>query len=266
MASGSITSWQIDGETMETVTDFIFLGSKITVDGDSSYEIKRCLLFGRKGMTNLDSILKSRDITLPAKVCLVKAVVFPVVMYRCESWKIKKRLSAKELMTLNCGAREDFWEFLRNKEIKPVNSKENQSWVFTGRTDAEVEAPVLWPPDANSQLIGKYPDAGKDGMQEEKGMTGDEIVGWYHWRDGHESEQTPGWWRTRKPGMLQPMGWQRFWHDWATEQQQSFYVLVLRTQMKQTRTYILYSKSTLIFGTWVCRYSCCLWGGSIITV
>ena len=90
MASGSITSWQIDGRTMETVTDFIFLGSKITVDGDCSYEIKRRLLFGRKGMTNLDSILKSRDITLPAKVHLVKAMVFPVVMYRCESWKIKK--------------------------------------------------------------------------------------------------------------------------------------------------------------------------------
>ena len=90
MASGPITSWQIDGETMETVADFIFLGSKITVDGDCGYEIKRCLLFGRKGMTNLDSILKSRDITLPTKVHLVKAVIFPVVMYRCESWKIKK--------------------------------------------------------------------------------------------------------------------------------------------------------------------------------
>ena len=90
MASGPMTSWQIDGETMETVADLIFLGSKITVDGDCSYEIKRCLLFGRKGMTNLDSILKSRDITLPTKVRLVKAVVFPVVMYRCESWKIKK--------------------------------------------------------------------------------------------------------------------------------------------------------------------------------
>ena len=90
MASGSITSWQIDGRTMETVTDFIFLGSKITVDGDCSYEIKRCLLFGRKCMTNLDSILKSRDITLPTKMHLVKAKVFPVVMYGCESWTIKK--------------------------------------------------------------------------------------------------------------------------------------------------------------------------------
>ena len=90
MASGPITSWQIDGEKVETVADFIFLGSKITADGDFSHEIKRCLLLGRKLMTNLDRILKSRDISLPTKVCLVKAMVFPVVMYGCENWTIKK--------------------------------------------------------------------------------------------------------------------------------------------------------------------------------
>ena len=90
MAYGPITSWQIDGETVETVADFVFLGSKITADGDCSHEIKRCLLLGRKVMTNLDSIFKSRDITLPTKVCLVKATVFPGVMYGCESWTIKK--------------------------------------------------------------------------------------------------------------------------------------------------------------------------------
>ena len=90
MASGPIPSWQIDGETMETVTDYIFLGSKITADSDCSHEIKRRLLLGRKVMTNLDSILKNRDVTLPTKVCLVKAMVFPVVMYGCESWTIKK--------------------------------------------------------------------------------------------------------------------------------------------------------------------------------
>ena len=90
MASGPITSWQIDGETMETVTDFIFLGSKITADGDCSHEIKIHLLLGRKAMTNLDSIFKSRDITLPTKICLVKAMIFPVVMYGCESWTIKE--------------------------------------------------------------------------------------------------------------------------------------------------------------------------------
>ena len=90
MASDPITSWQIDGETMETVRDFTFLGSKITADGDCSHEIKRCLLLGRKAMTNLDNISKNRDITLPTKVCIVKAMVFPVVMYGCESWTIKK--------------------------------------------------------------------------------------------------------------------------------------------------------------------------------
>ena len=104
MASGPITSWQIDGETMETVTDFILRGSKITADGDCSHEIKRCLLFGRKVMTKLDSILRSRD-TLLTKVHLVKATVFPVVMYGCESWTIK--LSTEELMFLNCGVGED---------------------------------------------------------------------------------------------------------------------------------------------------------------
>ena len=108
MASGPITSWQIDGETVETVTDFIFLDSKITAFGDCSHEIKRCLLLGRKAMTNLDSKLKSRDITLPTKVYLVKAMVFPVVMYGCESWTIKKA----ELMLLNCGVGEDSWESL----------------------------------------------------------------------------------------------------------------------------------------------------------
>ena len=104
MTSGPIISWQIDGETMETVTDFIFLSSKITADGDCSHEIKRRLFLEREVITNLDSILKSRDITLPTKVRLVKAMVFPVVMYGCESWTIKR---AKELMLLNCGVGED---------------------------------------------------------------------------------------------------------------------------------------------------------------
>ena len=106
MASGPIISWQIDGETMETMTNFIFLGSKITADGDYSHEIKRHLLLGRKVMTNLDSILKSRDITLSTKVRPVKAMGFPVVMYGCENWTIR-RLNAKELMLSNCGAGED---------------------------------------------------------------------------------------------------------------------------------------------------------------
>ena len=107
MASSPITSWQVDGETVETVADFILGGSKITADGDCSHEIRRCLLLGRKVMTNQDSILKSRDITLSTKVHLVKAMVFLVVMYGCESWTIKKALSTEELMLLNCGVGED---------------------------------------------------------------------------------------------------------------------------------------------------------------
>ena len=110
MASGPITSWQIDGVTVETVADFIFLGSKITADGYWSHKIKRCLFLGRKAMANLDSILKSRDINLPTKVCLVKAMVFPVVIYGYECWAIT--LSTKELMLLNCGVGEDSWESL----------------------------------------------------------------------------------------------------------------------------------------------------------
>ena len=127
MASGPITSWQIDGEAMETVTDFIFGGSKITADGDYSHEIKRHLLLGRKAMTNLDSILKSRDITLQTKVHLVKAMVFPVVRYGCESWTIKKaecrRIDAFELWCW----RRLFKSPLDSREIQPVHPKGNQS-------------------------------------------------------------------------------------------------------------------------------------------
>ena len=106
MASGPITSWQRDGETVETVADFIFLGSKITADGNCSHEIKRCLLFGRKVITNLDSIFRSRDITLPTKFCLFKAMVFPVVIYECESWTVKKA-ERRRINALNCGVGED---------------------------------------------------------------------------------------------------------------------------------------------------------------
>ena len=145
----------------------------------------RRLLLGRKAMTNLDSILKSRDITLPIKVRLVKAMVFPVVVYGYESWTIKKaerrRIDAFELW---------YWSPLDYKEMKPDNPKGNQSWIFIGRTDAE--APILWPPDAKSWVIGRDPDAGKDWRQEEKGTTENEMIGWHHWLNGHESEQTQG--------------------------------------------------------------------------
>ena len=184
MASGPITSWQIDGGTMEAATDFIFWGSKITADGDCSHEIKRHLLLGRKVMANLDAILK-RDITLPTKVHLVKAMVFPVVMYRYElgykeswvpkNWCFWTMVLEKTLKTPS-----------ESKEVKPVNPKGNQSWTFSGRTDAE--APILWPPDAKNWLIWKDPDARKDWRQKKKGTTKDEIVGWHHWINGHEFE------------------------------------------------------------------------------
>ena len=141
---------------------FIFMGSKITVDDDCSHEIKRRLLLGREAMTNLDTILKSRDITLLTNVCLVKPMVFPVVMYGCEShvWTIKKaecwRIDAFEL-----------WCWRRLLKIKPFNPKGIQSWIFIARTDVEAETPVLCPPDTKNWLIGKDPDAGKDWRQEE---------------------------------------------------------------------------------------------------
>ena len=149
MASGPITSREIDGETVETVSDFIFLGSKITADGDCNDEIKRRLLLGRKVMTNLDSILKSRNITLQTKVHLVKAMVFPVVMYGCESWAVKKaehqRIDAFELWCWRRLLRVPWMARRSNQSILI-----DQSWVFFGRNDAKAETPVLWPPHAKS--------------------------------------------------------------------------------------------------------------------
>ena len=177
---------------MEIVRDFILGGSKITADSDCSHEIKRHLLLGRKAMINLDSILESRDIALPTKVHPVKAMVFPVVMYGCESWTIKtaehQRIDAFELWC---------WRRLLRvpwtaRKIQPVNPKGNQSWIFIGRTDAEAETPILWPPDAKTWLIWKDPDAGKDWGQEKKGMMEDEMVGWHHRLNGPKFEWTPG--------------------------------------------------------------------------
>ena len=144
MTSSPITPWQIDGETMETVRDFIFLDSKITADGDGSHEIRRHLFLGSKAMTNLGSILKSRDITLLTKLCLIKAMVFPVVMYGCESWTIKKVEHQRiDAFALWCWRRLE--SPLDYKEIQLVHPKGDQSWVFIGRTDAEAETPILWP-------------------------------------------------------------------------------------------------------------------------
>jgi len=163
MASGPITSWHIEGAKVEAVTDFIFLGSKISADSDCSPEIKICLLLGRKARTNLDSILKSRDITLPTKVWTVKSMVFLVVMYECESWIIKKaehwRIDGFQIVVLE----KTLESLLDSKEVKPGNSKGIQPCIFIGRTNAE--APVLWPPDAKCRLIGKDPYARKGWSQ-----------------------------------------------------------------------------------------------------
>ena len=175
-------------ETMETVKRFLFLGFIITVDGDCSHEIKRRLLLGRKAMASLDSILKSKDITLPTKVHTVKTTVSPVVKYGCEldhkeSWAQKNWcfwtvvLEKTLEIPLDC------------KEIQPVHPKGDQSWILIGRTDAKAEALIFWSPDVKNWLSRKDPDAGKDWRQEEKGMTEDEMVGWHHWLSAHESEQ-----------------------------------------------------------------------------
>ena len=216
MTFGHITSWQIDGETVETATNFILGGSKITADGDCSHEIKRCLLLGSKAMTNLDSILKSTDITLPTKVHLVKAIVFPVVMY---GWELdyKESWAPKNWCFWTVMLQKTLESPLDCKEIQPVNPQGHQSWIFIERTDAEAEAPILWPPDAKNWLNGKDPDPGKDRRPEAKGITEDETVGWHHQLNGRVWVSFGCWWWTGKPGVLQSMGSQRVGHDWVIE-------------------------------------------------
>ena len=185
MASGPVTSWQID---RETVADFIFWGSVITADGDCSHEMKRRLLLGKKVITNLDSILKNRDHYIANKVPSGQGYGFSsghVWMWELgceESWARKNWC---------------FWTVVLEKtlespldcqEIQPVHPIGDQSWVFFGRTDAEAETPILWPPHSKSWLTGKVPDAWKDLGQEEKGATEAEMAGWHHQLDGHEFE------------------------------------------------------------------------------
>ena len=160
MASGPITSWQIDGETMETVRDFIFLGSKITADGDCNQEIKRRLLLGRKATANLDSLLKSRDITLPTKVHLVKAMVFPVVVYGCESWVMKTEYYRIDAFKL-CWRKLLRVPWTTRRPNQSILKEINLQYSLDGLM-LKAEAPVLWPLEGKSQLIGRDPDTGKD--------------------------------------------------------------------------------------------------------
>ena len=187
MASGLITSWQIDGETVETVSDFIFWGSKITADDDCSHDIKRCLPLGRKVMTNLDSILKSRDITLPTKVCLAKAMVFPVVTYGRESWTVKKaerrRIDAFEL-----------WCWRRLLRVPWTAGRSNQSILKEISPGCSLEGLMLkLKLQYFGHLMGRVDSlekthAGRDWGQEDKGKTEDEMAGWHHRLDGREFE------------------------------------------------------------------------------
>ena len=176
MASSPVTSWQIDGETVERASDLIFWGSKITADGDCSHEIKKRLLLGRKVMTNLDSILKSRDITLPTKVHLVTALVFSVSHVWMWELDYKESWTLKNWCFWTVVLEKTLESLMDCKEIQPVHSKGDQSWVFIGMIDAEAVTPILWLPHAKSWLIGKDPDAGKDWGQEEKGVTKDQMV------------------------------------------------------------------------------------------
>ena len=162
-------------------------------------------------MTNLDSILKSRDITLPIKACLVKAMVFPLVIYGCESWAIKNWWFLTVVLEKTLESPLDC------KKIQPIHPKGNWSGLVIRRTDAEAEILLIWPLDAKNWLIWKDPDGGKDWRQEEKGTTEDEMVGWHHRLDKNEFEQVRSWWLTGEPGMLQIMGSQRVRHNRATE-------------------------------------------------
>ena len=222
MASSPITSWQIDEETMQTVTKFIFLGSKITADGDCSHEIKRCLHLGRKAMTKLDSILKSRDVTLPTKVCLVKAMAFP--SSRVWMWELDYKES--QAQTNWC-----FWTVVLEKtlesplgckEIQPVHSEGDQPWDFFGRNNAKAETPTTLATSLEELTHWKrlwcWEGLGAGGE-------GDDI-GWDGWMASptwrtRVWENSRRWWRTGKPGKLQSMWLQRVRHDWAIEQQQS---------------------------------------------
>jgi len=177
-------------------------------------KLKDTWLLGRKAMTNLDSILKSRDITSPTKVCTVKAMVFPVVMYGCESWIINK-VEMEELMLLNCGVGKDSWKSpLNSKAIKPVNPKGNQSWIFIGRTDAESDAPIVWPSDMKDSfektlMLGKTEGRRRSGWKGWDGWMASPTQWTWVWASS-------GSWRwTGKPGVLKSMGLQRVGHDWV---------------------------------------------------
>ena len=226
MASGPITSWTIDGETMETVRDFILLDSKITANGDCSHDIKICLVLGRKVMTNLDSILKSRDITLPTKVCLVKAMVFPVVLYGCESWTIKKaecwRTGAFQLW---CWRRLLKFPWIARISNKSILKEINPEYSLEGlMLKLQYFGHLMWRTNSweKTLMLGNT----EHRRRSEEGQI-------MKWLDGITNSMTwvwanfGRWCRTGKPNVLQCMGLQGIGHDWATEQPQTVLTLYL---------------------------------------
>ena len=215
MASSPITSWQADGETVETVADFTFLGSKITADGDCSHGIKRCLLLGRKVMTNLDNILKSRDITLPTKVCLDKAMVFPVVMYGCDSWTTKKaehwRIDAFEL-----------WCWRRLLRVSWTARRSNQSILKEISPEYSLEGPMLklklqyfghliQRADSfeRTLMLGKIEGRRRRGWQRMNGWMASPTQWTWVWVN------SANWWWIGRPGVLQSLGLPRVGQDWG---------------------------------------------------
>ena len=217
MASGSITSWQIDGETMETVNEFIFLGSKITADGDCSHEIKRRLLLGRKAMTNLDSILKSKATSLPTKFHLIKAMVFPVVMYGCESWTIKK----PEHQIIDTF---ELWCWRKLLRVPWTHRRSNQSILKEISPGCTLEGLMLkLKPQYFGHLMQWTDSLGKTLMLGKiEGRRRRDDRGWDGWMASPTRwtwvwVTSGSWWWTGRPGVLQSMGSQRVGHDWATE-------------------------------------------------
>ena len=216
MASSPITSWQIDGETMETVKDLIFLGSKITADGDCSHEIRRCLLLGRKAMTNLDNILKSRDITLPTKVRLVKAMVFPIVMHGCESWTIKEveswRIDAFAL-----------WCWRRLLRVPWIARRPNQSILKEISPEYSASVMLKLKLQYFGYLMHRNNSLEKAGCWERLKAGGEvDDRGWDGWMASLMQQtwvwaRSRNWWWTGKPGVFQSMWLQTVGHDWATE-------------------------------------------------
>ena len=203
------------GAKVEVVTDFLFLGSKITGDGDCSHEIRRRLLLGRKAMTNLDSVLKSRD-----SVRIVKSMVFPVVTYSCESWTIKKvEHQRTDAFKLWCWRRLLRVAWTARRLSQSLLREIGSEYSLEG-FDVEAKTPVFWSSDANSWLIRKVPDAGNDWGKMEKRVSKDEMARWHHWCNAHELRQTSGDGEGQGPSVLQSMVSQRVGHNWATEQQQ----------------------------------------------